>query len=140
MTVRGLQTSVVVAALLVVAAIAGALLFENDGTTPPAANPGLDARPTPSINSGRRVEVLNAAGTPGLARTATDYLRSAGFDVVHLGNADERDPTSVVIDRVGKPQLARAVAAALGIPHTETRVDSSRLVEVTVILGTDWRH
>src|SRR5690606_29512776 len=36
-----------------------------------------------------RVEVLNAAGRPGIARMATRRLRESGFDVVYFGNAEE---------------------------------------------------
>lgn len=86
-----------------------------------------------------RVEVLNGGGTPGAARAATDVLRDAGFDVVAFQNAQNfADRPSVVIDRVGRPALARRVAGALGLDTVESEPDSTRLLEVTVILGTDW--
>lgn len=86
-----------------------------------------------------RVEVLNGAGTAGLARDATHRLRGAGFDVVFFGNADHfRHDRSVVVDRVGDPEGAGAVAAALGIDSVATAVDSALMLEVTVILGGDW--
>ncbi|MFO7894992.1 MAG: LytR C-terminal domain-containing protein [Longimicrobiales bacterium] len=86
-----------------------------------------------------RIEVLNGAGTAGLARDATYRLRGDGFDVVFFGNADHfRHERSVVVDRVGRPDRARAVAAVLGIDSVATAVDSSRMLEVTVVLGGDW--
>ena len=86
-----------------------------------------------------QVEVLNGAGTTGIARGATYRLRSDGFDVVFFGNADHfRHERSVVIDRVGQPAQARAVAASLGIDSVATAVDSSLLLQVTVVLGDDW--
>ena len=86
-----------------------------------------------------RVEVLNGAGTAGLARDATHRLRGDGFDVVFFGNADHFEhPASVVVDRVGDPGWARAVAAALEIDSVVTALDSSLMLEVTVILGSDW--
>ena len=97
------------------------------------------SRIVPGVFSGKRVEVLNATGTPGLARGATDRLRAAGYDVVYFGNAASlRGTASVVLDRVGKPDIARAVADRLHIERVETRRDSTRLVEVSVILGADW--
>jgi len=103
---------------------------------PAAADP---ARPQPP--SGRvRVEVLNATATRGLARTATDVLRDRGFDVVQTGNARGfSQDTSVVLDRVGNLQMAQQVAAALGIPRVETRRDTTLVLDVTVVLGKDWR-
>jgi hypothetical protein len=85
------------------------------------------------------VEVLNGAGRPGLARNATETLRAAGFDVVFYGNASRFDHgRSTVLDRVGDPVRARAVAHALGIDSVATAVDSSLLLDVSVVLGSDW--
>jgi hypothetical protein len=86
-----------------------------------------------------RVEVLNGAGKGGLARSATHRLRGDGFDVVFFGNAGRFDHArSTVIDRTGQPERARAVAAALGIDSVLTAIDSSLMLEVTVVLGADW--
>ena len=86
-----------------------------------------------------RVEVLNAAGVPGLARAATDRLRDAGFDVVYFGNNRGFAPeSSLVLDRVGKPEVANEVGRAVDIPRVESRPDSTLYLEVTVVLGRDW--
>jgi hypothetical protein len=86
-----------------------------------------------------RVEVLNAAGVPGLARIATDRLRDAGFDVVYFGNNRGFAPeSSLVLDRVGKPEHADEVARAIEIPRVLSRPDSTLYLEVTVVLGKDW--
>jgi hypothetical protein len=87
-----------------------------------------------------RVEVLNGGGVPGMARAATDRLRDVGFDVVSFGNAAsfDADRPSVVIDRVGHPELARAVAAGLGIDNVHSEPDPNLYVEVTVVLGGAW--
>jgi hypothetical protein len=91
------------------------------------------------LNRGRapRVEVLNGAGRSGMARAATDRLRGAGFDVVFFGNARTSTDTSYVLDRVGRPAAARAVAQALGISRVHTAVDSALFLEATVVLGRD---
>ena len=86
-----------------------------------------------------RVEVLNAAGLPKLARTATDALRDVGFDVVYFGNAGSFDrESSVVLDRVGDVAAARAVADALGIRSVRSEPDSNLFVDVSVLLGKAW--
>lgn len=87
-----------------------------------------------------RVEVLNGGGRAGMARAATDELRQAGFDVVDMGNAASFDrDTSVVLDRVGRMDLARGVAESLGIHSVQAQLDSGRFVEATVVLGADWK-
>lgn len=86
-----------------------------------------------------RIEVLNGAGAPGLARLATSRLRGEGFDVVFFGNAARFDHArSVVLDRTGDPARARAVAAALGIDSVATVPEPGLLLDVSVVLGADW--
>jgi len=112
---------------------------------PPAARSTAPVTATgparPSAPTGRvRVEVLNATATRGLARTATDVLRDRGFDVVQTGNArGSSQDASVVLDRVGNRVMAEQVAAALGIARVETRRDTTLVLDVTVVLGKDWR-
>ena len=86
-----------------------------------------------------KVEVLNATSVRGLARLATMHLRDNGFDVLYMGNAPEQLDSTVVIDRSGHPARARKVAEALGGARVESRPDSSRYLDVTVMLGRAWR-
>lgn len=87
-----------------------------------------------------RVEVLNASRVRGLARRATQHLRDHGFDVVGMGNAGEQRDTTLVLVRAGDPDWARRVARAMGGGATvEQRPDSSRHLDVTVLVGAAWR-
>jgi hypothetical protein len=86
-----------------------------------------------------RVEVLNAGGVAGVARDVRNVLLDAGFDVVQFGNAASFDrDTTVVIDRIGREDLAEAVANALGIRNVLVETDPNLFVDVTVLLGRDW--
>jgi LytR cell envelope-related transcriptional attenuator len=102
-----------------------------------ASIPRADARAPANVRI--RVEVLNATRTPGLARRATFHLRDRGFDVVESGNAAERHDSTLVLDRSGHPEWARSVARALGGAAVVARPDSSRYVDVTVLIGATWR-
>lgn len=85
------------------------------------------------------VEVRNAGGVQGMARSATDFLRGAGYDVVTLGNAESFDQDrSVVIDRVGEMRMARLVAETLGVDSVISEPDPELFVDVTVRLGAEW--
>ena len=88
-----------------------------------------------------RVQVLNATEVRGLGRRATRHLRDRGFDVVEIGTAPatERRDSTLVLDRSGHPEWARLVAAALGGARVETRPDTSRYLDVTVLLGASYR-
>ena len=85
-----------------------------------------------------KVEVLNATSTKGLARKATTYLRDRGFDVVLIGTAKEQRDKTLVLDRSGHPTWAGLVALAFGATVQE-RPDSLRYLDVTVLVGADWR-
>ena len=84
-----------------------------------------------------KVEVLNATKVRGLARKATFYLRDRGFDVVAVGTSREQRTTTLVLDRSGHPAWA-ALAARAFKAKTESRPDSSRYLDVTVLVGSDW--
>lgn len=86
-----------------------------------------------------RVEILNATTMRGLARQATFHLRDLGFDVVGSGNSDERLDSSVVIVRSGREDWGALAAQALGSSRVEVRPDSSRYLDLTILLGISWR-
>jgi hypothetical protein len=85
-----------------------------------------------------RVQVLNTTGKHGLARRATRLLRDQGFDVVDMGNGTPALDTTVVLDRSGHPEWAAAVAQVVKPATSRTERDSSRYLDVTVLLGRSW--
>lgn len=99
--------------------------------------------PAPDVNAPAdtrvRVQVLNATTLRGLARRATLQLRDRGFDVLEIGTAPEQRESTLVLDRSGHPEWAKRVADALGGARVESRPDSSRYLDVTVLLGRSWR-
>jgi LCP family protein required for cell wall assembly len=93
----------------------------------------LESRSAPTV------EVWNASSKSNTAKLAVQYLRDKGFDVVTFGNFSTHQQRTVVIDRSGRLRPAQAVAEALHAvnPEVVTRVDLSRQVDVSVILGND---
>ena len=87
------------------------------------------------------VEVLNASGTPGLAKVGTRVLRRAGIDVLTYGNAPETvgtlDSTRIVVRR-GTEQVGRRVRRALGVGQVVVQLDTARLLDASVLLGADF--
>jgi hypothetical protein len=87
------------------------------------------------------VEVLNASGRAGAARIATRVLRQAGIDVVAFGNApagDARIDSTRILVRRGDAASAGPVRAALGAGRVVVQLDSSRLVDASVLVGSDF--
>ena len=85
-----------------------------------------------------KVQVINTTGKTGLAARATRYLRDRGFDVVEMGSSSEVLDSTVVVDISGQHDWARLVARSLGVPTVVSRTDTSRYLDVTVRLGSDW--
>ena len=87
------------------------------------------------------VEVLNASGKPGLAKTATRLLRRAGIDVLTFGNAPESvgalDSTRIAVRRGGSP-VGERIRKALGVGRVAVEPDARRLLDASVLLGADF--
>jgi hypothetical protein len=124
---------VVIGALV---AVGVSLSLESDRPELPTEDPNEAPRSEERV----RVEVLNLGGVSGMGRDATEAIRDAGFDVVELGNVvpfNAQGP-SQVIDRVGRTDIAQAVALSVGIDNVQSDPDPNLYVEVSVLLGSDW--
>jgi polyisoprenyl-teichoic acid--peptidoglycan teichoic acid transferase len=84
------------------------------------------------------VEVFNGSGKRQLAWKVTQKLRRAGFDVVSWGNYENIQKTTLVIDRTGDIRAAQAVAEKLSSAEIVSRIDKSKLVDITVIIGQNY--
>jgi hypothetical protein len=93
----------------------------------------------PPVEGRLMVEVLNGTRRQGVARTATRMLRAHGVDVVFLGNADSAETLTRVIVRRGNPDRAGTVVGVLGAGKIVIEPDTFRRVDVSVILGEDFR-
>jgi hypothetical protein len=121
------------------ALVAGTVVAVLVGAAAVAARPTTTGSPVAAPSGVRiRVQVLNATRTRGLGRRATVFLRDHGFDVVEVATARESRDSTLVIDRAGRPEWARLVARALGGVRVESHPDSSRYLDVTVLVGRDW--
>jgi len=101
---------------------------------------GKGAHPIPGDRAAAiTVEVLNANGRAGDARVGTRLLRREGIDVVYFGNAVEStlDSTRIIVRR-GSAKAGERVRAALGQGRIEIQLDSSKLLDVSVLLGADF--
>ncbi len=86
-----------------------------------------------------KVEVLNATDVRGLARRGTFVLRDLGFDVVSSGNSPEKSDSTVIYVRSGRMDWAELAAKGLGGARIIARPDTSRYLDLTILLGAAWR-
>jgi hypothetical protein len=136
-TLKGRRYGRILLALIVVGALAwfGVHTLNNRSSKAVVAPVPDDAKPPTGVRI--KVEVLNGTRTKGLARRATQYLRELGFDVVGSGTNPDQMPATLILDRSAHPDWAARVGKAMNAAVLE-RPDSSRYLDVTVILGSDW--
>ena len=106
---------------------------------PPPPAPRAHAYPIPSPEGRVTVEVLNGTKRAGVARAATRMLRRRGLDVVFFGNADAAVDSTRVVVRRGDSVAGREVRQAIGVGRLVVEPDTFRRVDVSVILGPDFR-
>ncbi len=129
-------------ALLLLFVVLGAGAFairaRRDGLLPSAAKSDSTTHAPAGVRV--RVEVINTTRTRGLARRATRLLRDQGFDVVSVSTGGPTIDSTLVFDRSGHPAWAATMARLLGPKaRADSRPDSSRYLDITVLLGTAWR-
>jgi LytR cell envelope-related transcriptional attenuator len=133
LTRRGL---LVVAVVLAVAGV-GIVMAARSRARRVSAPPPAEVRAPDSARV--RVQVLNGTKVRGLARRATMLLRDRGFDVVETGTINDVRDTTLVLDVSGHPDWANRVAKLFPPSRVQARPDSSRYLDVVVVLGTTWR-
>jgi hypothetical protein len=99
-----------------------------------------------------RIEVLNGSGVSRLAAAIAGDLRSRGLAVYRTGNADSVFPRTTIVERratdeSNATQVARFLAiqrrwwvfpvGSRQLPDVATQVDSTRYLDVSVIVGLD---
>lgn len=102
-----------------------------------------DPEDEPKFTDIIQVEVLNGCGVNGIGERFTDYLRDNKYDVIHTGNyiSFNVDKT-LVIDRRGNMENAKAVARTLGVPQESViqQMNDDYFLDVSVIIGKDFHE
>jgi hypothetical protein len=102
-----------------------------------------------------RMEVANGCGVPRVGRAVADELQMRGFDIYAVRDYREHLSKTTVVDlRDPTGAGARLVARALSVqrrwrklplgpravPETRVELDSSRYLEVRLVVGADYRR
>jgi hypothetical protein len=100
-------------------------------------------------NQSFTVEVLNGTAINGLAGRTAEMLRSFGYDVISIGNADNSNyEDTVIIQRSGSDNMVDAFANVIRcnnirreLIHEENEEDSSNYeykADITLLIGKDF--
>lgn len=82
------------------------------------------------------IEVLNASGIPGLGRRVADRVATLGFRTVRVGTAPAPVEVTTIIDRTGRPGVARMLAAAIGKVTIKQEPPSTGAL-ITILVARD---
>ncbi len=97
-----------------------------------------DEGPAP-VGDEIHIEILNGSTNPGQAQSLRNYFVEYGFNIVHYGNAPKSDyDKTLVIDRMGRPSLAKRIADIINCQEVHTKIDKTLMVDVTIIIGNDF--
>ncbi len=132
------RTALIAAAALLV----GGLAFRRFVAPAPRFVEETDPAVPRLVEAEQRVtaEVLNGTSRRGLARLATRFLRRGGLDVVYFGTAATDVPRTEVLIRRGTDSLVAArVVRALGTGEVRIAPAPERRVDLTILLGADYR-
>jgi anionic cell wall polymer biosynthesis LytR-Cps2A-Psr (LCP) family protein len=101
------------------------------------------SRPKGAGQPGRRVEILNGNGRPGIGQEVAKRLIPKGYRVVLDANAKSFDykTTQIVIYSESKSAqaIARDIREALGVGDVVLSRQRQTVVDVTVVVGKDYR-
>lgn len=118
--------------------------------TPTPIKSGPTATPKPTANpidpasgldrSSLSVEVKNGGGVAGVAGKASDFLKNLGYKVVSVGNADNFDYQSIVIEVKSAessflPLLKKDLSASYTIGSTSADLSATSSADALVIVG-----
>ncbi len=86
------------------------------------------------------VEVRNGTTRAGLGRQVARLLRENGVDVVFVGTSSARADSTTILVRRGDLARGHEIARLLGGVRVRSGPDSLLRVDLTIVLGADYRH
>ena len=98
--------------------------------------------PSADASVGRRVQVLNGNGVPGIGQQVAEALQPGGFRLVDPGNASSFDVprTRILVydDSPAQVAAAQEIRELLGVGEIEVSEVPVSVVDITVIVGLDY--
>jgi LCP family protein required for cell wall assembly len=115
------------------------VLIQDLFSTPQASN--NIAAINPLRAEAARIIILNGTAKDGLAAMASRYLKSNGFNVTQIGNAERRDYSkTVLVDLTDKPATTKWIQERFNIDPANIHQNPTAQPDsdIRIILGNDW--
>jgi len=88
------------------------------------------------------MEVLNGCGESGVANLFTKFLRSEGYDVIEIKNADnfQYKETIILFHNEKAQEEAEILSAILNVKQSNIKFNKNSVWDLSVIIGADYKN
>lgn len=115
-------------------------MFINDTSVNTASEESKDVQNSKKTKGDITVEVLNGTSRSGLANSVAEKLKEEGYNVTKIGNyKTTTNIATSIISRTDDEDVAKEIKNFLNAGKVKTEKDSDSKVDVTVILGSDYK-
>ena len=88
------------------------------------------------------IEVLNGCGESGVANLFTKFLRSKGYDVIEIKNADnfQYKETIILFHNEDVHEKAKVLSEILNINQDNIKFNENSVWDLSLIIGNDYKN
>ena len=88
------------------------------------------------------IEVLNGCGETGVANLFTKFLRSEGYDVIEIKNADnfKYKETIILFHNKEIQEKAKVLSEILNINQDNIKFNKNSVWDLSLIIGSDYKN
>ena len=88
------------------------------------------------------IEVLNGCGETGVANLFTKFLRSEGYDVIEIKNADnfKYKETIILFHNKEIQEKAKVLSKILDINQDNIKFNKNSVWDLSLIIGSDYKN
>ncbi len=115
------------------------LFYDRDLTENIETEDEITTTVTSSEKKNIKIEVLNGSGDSNKLQTVVEHLKSKGYNVAKTGTTNATARTTIINKKQAKDVYLEDIKSTLGIGVTQNSQSTSSIVDVTVIIGKDYK-
>lgn len=115
------------------------LFYDRDLTENIEGEDGTTTTVTSNEKKNIKIEVLNGSGDSNNLQTVIDNLKAKGYNVAKTGTTNATAKTTIINKKQAKDIYLTDIKSTLGIGVTQNSQSTSSVVDITVIIGKDYK-
>lgn len=104
-----------------------------------STNSSSSDKTSTSTNSKIKIELLNGSGDSTLLTKATKALKNEGYTIYKTGTTTSTSKTTIVNKTAVQTSVTEGIKNVLGVGNISSSVSSSSTVDITIVLGKDYK-